>query len=61
MHWLWRDDHPELVQPLVNWLTEPVSRALCAKYGHLPERDHCGLPEHDFCLWCNKRMPGAAG
>jgi len=25
-----------------------------------PERDQCGRPEHDFCLWCNKRMPGAA-
>lgn len=30
---------------------------LCKIYGHEPERDQCGIPEHDFCGWCNRPMP----
>lgn len=30
---------------------------LCKIYGHEPERDQCGIPEHDFCGWCNRSMP----
>ena len=29
----------------------------CDVFGHSPTRDHCGLPEHDFCLMCGKGMP----
>lgn len=35
-------------------------RALCAMFGHEPDMDHCGRPEHDFCWSCNKPMPGMA-
>lgn len=60
MRWLWRDDRPEWADRVIDPLIGPVSRLLCLAYGHMPERDQCGRPEHDFCLWCNKRMPGAA-
>lgn len=45
------------------WLPYPVQvgaqKTLCLLAGHDPNRDHCGRPEHDYCLWCNKSMPGA--
>lgn len=34
--------------------------ALCTRYGHEPVADQCNLPEHDFCVYCHKRMPGTA-
>jgi hypothetical protein len=30
---------------------------VCAEYGHCVEDDHCGKPEHRYCLICMKRMP----
>ena len=62
MHWYWRN-----VDRLPDWvldsrlfdISEPVLvRAGCRIAGHEPTRDQCGLPEHDFCLWCDTRMPG---
>lgn len=35
----------------------PLRRGLCLLLGHLPDRDQCGLPEHDYCVWCMKLMP----
>lgn len=29
--------------------------ALCAEYGHEIENDQCEIPEHRFCLYCNRR------
>lgn len=26
---------------------------------HWPERDQCGMPEHDYCLGCGRPMPFA--
>lgn len=34
--------------------------ALCRVYGHKPVADQCNRPEHDFCVYCSKRMPGTA-
>lgn len=34
--------------------------ALCRIYGHKPVADQCNKPEHDFCVYCLKKMPGTA-
>lgn len=33
---------------------------MCEQLGHVPTVDHCGLPEHDHCLWCQYPMPNRA-
>jgi hypothetical protein len=33
---------------------------LCWLLGHYPGLDNCTKPEHDFCLFCHKLMPGQA-
>lgn len=35
-------------------------RALCLYYGHKPVPDRCGKSGRDFCVYCNKPMPGGA-
>ena len=41
-------------------LSEAIERAvcglLCSRYGHEIDDDHCGMPEHRYCLWCSQRM-----
>jgi len=34
-----------------------LARRLCAVLGHEPVPDQCNKPEHDYCVWCGKRMP----
>lgn len=47
--WMWRaEDSPV-------W----GHKIICALLGHEPGAD-CALPQHDFCLWCMKSMPGKA-
>ncbi len=29
----------------------------CGIYGHRPVPEHCSLPAHNFCAFCNKPMP----
>lgn len=48
----------------VEWAQErlverPIKWLLCARLGHLPERDMCNLPQHDHCTWCGRSMPNA--
>lgn len=62
----WITDHYESwPKPIRDWwdqVDEPVvARQLCSIFGHVPERDHCGMPEHDCCAWCQKLMPFQAG
>lgn len=40
-----------------NLIEDPGKVLMCRLFGHDPERDHCGMPEHDCCLWCQKLMP----
>lgn len=40
-----------------SFVEDQVAALLCRVYGHKPERDQCGIPEHDFCFYCKKRMP----
>jgi hypothetical protein len=37
-----------------------LARLECAMHGHKAVRDQCGIPDHDFCVFCQKSMPGAA-
>jgi hypothetical protein len=30
----------------------------CKLLGHVPIPDHCNIPEHDYCAWCQLPMPG---
>jgi hypothetical protein len=39
-------------------VTEWAQWALCGVAGHYPVSDHCGLPDHDYCLWCGRATPG---
>ena len=32
--------------------------ALCLIVGHSPIADQCGIPDHDYCAYCMKVMPG---
>jgi len=41
-----------------DWTGDKVAKVTCAMVGHQPERDQCNRPEHDFCFWCKKSMPG---
>lgn len=49
---------PEDQQEAIDAVIERASSDLCEIAGHEPTRDQCGMPEHDFCVWCNKAMPG---
>lgn len=41
-------------------LTDKIERyalnAVCSKYGHLVEDDHCGIPDHRYCCFCGQAM-----
>lgn len=41
------------------WLRDLLNAAVCRLFGHIPTRDQCGDPTHDYCMWCAKAMPGA--
>jgi hypothetical protein len=49
---------PQDRQDAVEEACKQLDKALCEIIGHEPTRDHCGIPEHDFCLWCNTPLPG---
>jgi hypothetical protein len=44
----------------IDMVVQALQRPLCWLLGHQPERDQCNLPEHDYCLFCQKSMPGQA-
>lgn len=37
-----------------------VHRLVCRVVGHSPTPDHCGMPAHDYCEWCEVRTPHQA-
>jgi len=42
------DELLDRIESAVNWV-------LCAEHGHNIVDDHCGMPLHRFCEWCNVR------
>ena len=42
-------------------LIVPILSLCCQAVGHVPMRDQCGRPEHDYCARCRAIVPGAAG
>jgi hypothetical protein len=36
-------------------IEEAVNAILCNAYGHEIIDDHCGIPAHRFCIYCNRR------
>jgi hypothetical protein len=57
--WLrnWIYESPDWVPEVVDRV---VLRALCAVHGHHPISDQCGIPEHDFCVYCMRSTPNQA-
>lgn len=51
---------PQADQDKIENLADEFGRAVCAVVGHQPTQDHCGIPDHDHCLWCQARTPGQA-
>jgi len=53
--WSWfADGWPEFL-----WGVEPWWQRLgCLLFGHVPIPDQCGIPDHDYCAYCQKSMPG---
>lgn len=37
-----------------------VGRIRCLIRGHYPTLESCHKPEHDYCIWCWRLMPGQA-
>lgn len=62
--WLW-DGLSDRLDPNITWRTNAIGYLvekpgvwiLCKVYGHEATPDQCGIPEHDFCVWCNRPMP----
>lgn len=42
------------------WTDVIISPVACLILGHYPIGDQCGKPDHDYCAWCMKSMPGKA-
>lgn len=39
------------------WVERPTVKALCSLFRHEPISE-CSIPDHDFCAYCRKGMPG---
>lgn len=48
--WNWRE----------SFLSNPGAWLLCLVFGHEAVPDQCNIPDHDFCAFCSKSMPGQA-
>lgn len=62
--WAWAD-HDRVPESILDsrpyeWFITAIEWIGCKLAGHQPERDQCGIPEHDACTWCRKHMPNQA-
>lgn len=56
----WVYDHSKHEWMYLGPFWEVVNKIECFLLGHHSIPDHCGIPEHDYCMFCRKSMPGAA-
>jgi hypothetical protein len=54
--WVYKTDKPDWMY-VPHW---PETFFCTILFAHQPEGDQCGMPAHDFCLWCGKSMPNQA-
>jgi hypothetical protein len=61
--WIEKTLPPRWADDVIDWTEEYVARPgqwlLCRLFGHIPTTE-CPYPDHDYCLWCRKSMPGMA-
>jgi hypothetical protein len=48
-----------VIDHIERWVEKPLVRLLCKLFEHKPGSD-CSIPEHDFCIYCGRSMPGQA-
>lgn len=53
--WRWA-----VLQFVSDRMQDPLVSLCCWFIGHQPEMDHCGIPEHDYCIYCQESTPGQA-
>ncbi len=59
-------DDPDLVglpqnkQDRIEAILGRAAREVCKVVGHESTPDHCGKPEHDYCVHCQAQTPGEA-
>lgn len=51
---IWNDE--DIIDPII----QPIKGLICKHIGHNVISDHCGRPEHDFCVTCLRAFPGKA-
>ena len=49
----WPDD--DSADVTLDLIESAVDEVLCNTFGHDIEDDQCGIPEHRYCVWCQRR------
>lgn len=49
-----------LDRKIPNAILTTGTKLVCVTLGHDFDRDMCGKPEHDHCIWCGKVQPWSA-
>lgn len=58
-YWLWlQESDSKLSYWLYDNHGDRTMKLFCIMVGHEPIHDHCGMPKHDYCIYCHKMMPG---
>lgn len=61
--WWWDRLQGRVSEPLlekINTACERLQKPLCRLMGHIAIRDNCNIPDHDYCMACQRSMPNAA-
>jgi hypothetical protein len=51
----WPEDGPDSDEELLDRIEVAVDTLLCEHFDHEIVDDQCNIPEHRYCVWCNKR------
>ena len=56
-----RYDSDHWTNNLAYWFEDKSREFFCWLAGtHSPVPDQCGIPSHDYCMWCNASTPNQA-